>query len=82
MSLSANIRYLAVFPSGIVLGLGDLAAQGVGHELAAVTDAQHGDAQLKNLRVHMGGLFVIDAVGAAGKNDADGRHGLNLLQGR
>ena len=71
---------LAVLPGSVLLGGGNLSPQGVGHQLAAVADAQHRHAQLKNGRVHVGGLLLIYAVGAAGKNDADGLHGLQLLQ--
>ena len=38
----------SVLPGGIGLGGGDLPAQGLGHELAAVADTQHGHAQRKN----------------------------------
>ena len=72
---------LAVLPGGVVLGLGDLAAQSVGHELAAVADAQDGHAPGEDLGVHVGRGLQIDAVGAAGEDDADGVHGLQLGQG-
>ena len=73
---------LAVFASGIVLGLGDLAAQGVGHELAAIADAQDGHSPGEDLRVHVGGGIQIHTVGAAGEDDADGVHGFQLGKGR
>ena len=72
---------LAVLPGGVVLGRGDLAAQGVSHELAAVADAQHRHAPGEDLGVHLGGPLLIHRVGAAGKDDADGVHGLELGQG-
>ena len=71
---------LAVLPGGVLLGLGDLSAQGVGHELAAVADAQHRHPHLKDGRVGLGGARLIDGVGAAGENEADGLHGAELLQ--
>ena len=49
---------LAVFAGGIVLGLGDLAAEGVGHQLAAVADAEDRDPQLKDAGVIVGGGFA------------------------
>ena len=73
---------LAVLPGGIVLGGGDPAPQGVGHQLAAVADAQDGDAQFKEGGVHVGGGIVIDAVGAAGEDEADGGQAADLLQGQ
>ena len=71
---------LAVLPGGVVLGLGDPAAQVVGHQLAAVADAQDGHAPGEDGRVHLGGLGIIHAVGAASEDDADGVHGADLLQ--
>ena len=71
---------LAVLPGGVVLGLGDPAAQVVGHQLAAVADAQDGHAPGEDGRVHLGGLGIIHAVGAAGEDDADGVHGADLVQ--
>ena len=72
---------LAVLPGGIVLSLRHLAAQGVGHQLAAVADAEDGYAPGKDCGVHMGGSLQIHGVGTAGKDDADGFHGLQLGQG-
>ena len=72
---------LAVLPGGVVLGLGDLAPQQVGHQLAAVADAQNGHTPGEDLGVHLGGGLQIHAVGAAGEDDADGVHGLQLGQG-
>ncbi len=72
---------LAVLPGGVVLGLGDLAPQGVGHQLTAVADAQNGHPPGEDLRVHMGRGLQIDGVGAAGKDDTDGVHGLQIGQG-
>ena len=74
-------RRLAVLPGGVVLGLGHLTAQGVGDELAAVADAQDGHAPGEDLGVHVGGGLQIDGVGAAGEDNADGVHGLQLGQG-
>ena len=72
----------SVLPGGIGLGGGDLPAQGLGHELAAVADTQHGHAQRKNSRIHMGRFFVVDTVGAAGKDKSDGVLCLERVQRR
>ena len=50
----------------------DMAAQQMHHQLAAVADAQHGHAPAEDLRVDRGGILQVDAVGAAGKNNALG----------
>ena len=71
---------LAVFAGGIVLGLGDLAAEGVGHQLAAVTDAEDRHPHLEDAGVVVGGGFEVDAVGAAGEDDADRVFRLQLFQ--
>ena len=49
-----------------------MAAQQMHHQLAAVADAQHGHAPAEDLRVDRGGILQVDAVGAAGKNNALG----------
>ena len=72
---------LAVLPGGVVLGGGDPAPQGVGHELAAVADAQHRHAGLKQGRVHLGRVLQVHGVGAAGEDEADGLHGHQVGQG-
>ena len=58
-----------------VLTLGsaaDMTAQQVHHQLAAVADSQHRDAPVEDLGVDGGRIFQIDAVGAAGEDDALG----------
>ena len=72
---------LAVFPGGIVLGRCDLAAQIVGHQLAAVADAEDGHAQTEDLGVDLRGVLLINAAGATGKNDADGSECPNFFHG-
>ena len=49
-------------------------------QLAAVADAQDGDAQLEDLRIGLGRLGIVYAVGPAGKDNADGVHRLDLRQ--
>ena len=70
----------AVLPGGVVLGRRDPSAQGVAHELAAVADAQNGHAPGEDGRIHVGGVLFIDAVRAAGEDDADGIFPPELLQ--
>lgn len=53
-------------------GAADMAAQQVHHELAAVADAQHRHAPAEDLGVDGGRILQIDAVGAAGEDDALG----------
>ena len=60
---------LAVLTLG---GAADVAAQQVHHELAAVADAQHRHAPAEDLGVDGGRILQIDAVGAAGEDDALG----------
>ena len=60
---------LAVLALG---GAADAAAQQVHHELAAVADAQHRHAPAEDLGVDGGRILQIDAVGAAGEDDALG----------
>ena len=72
---------LAVLPGGVLLGSGDGPAQGLGHELAAIADAQNGHPQPEDLRIHVGGLLVVDAVGSAGEDDPHGVKGPDLREG-
>ena len=71
---------LAVLPGGIVLGGGDPAAQQVGHQLAAVADAQDGHPPGKDFRVHLGRAVQIHRIGPPGEDNADGPHGPQLFQ--
>ena len=72
---------LAILPGGILLGGCDLSPKGMGHQLAAVADTQNGHSQPKDLRVHMGRLLIVDAVGSSGKNDAHRIKCPDFLQG-
>ena len=73
---------LAVFPGAALLGRAHPAPQQVGHELAAVADAQNGRPPGENGRVHLGRAVQIHRTGPPGENDADGLHGPQLLQRR
>ena len=72
---------LAVFPGGIRLGRSDLAAQMVGHQLAAVANAQNRHTQGEHLRVHLGRCLQIHTVGTAGENNTNGVKDPNLIHG-
>ena len=77
-------RLFQVQPDLAVLGgLGgdDTAADHPGCQLAAVADAQNGNAQLQDLGIVVGGGHIIHAVGAAGEDDALVAPGLDLLGG-
>ena len=58
-----------------------LLAEAVGNQLAAVANTQDGNAQGKQGRVRLGGFEIVDTVGAAGEDDADGVHGLQFRCG-
>ena len=49
-----------------------LAAEQMAHQLHAVTDAEDGNAELKDGRVDGRGVFFVDAGRAAGEDDAGG----------
>src|SRR5690606_3475997 len=58
--------------SGAVLPLAarlHLAAELLGHELLAVADAEHGDAELEEAGVALRRRRIVDAVGAAAQHD-------------
>jgi hypothetical protein len=63
-------------------GGGDLAAQGLRHQLVAVADAQHRYAELEQPGIDRRGAGFVDACGAAGQDDAGGALGPDLLQWR
>ena len=73
---------LSVLPGGVILGLRDLAAQSVGHQLAAIADAKDGYAPSEDLRIYVGGSIQIDGVRTAGEDNADGVHCPQLPEGR
>ncbi len=52
------------------LALPDAAAQHVSHELLAVADAEHGAISGKNLRIDLRTAWLVNAIGAAGDDDA------------
>ena len=72
----------AVFPGGVIGSGHNPAAQVVRDQLAAVANTQDRDTHLKNSRVHLRRLGVINAVGTAGEDDADGVEGLHRIQRR
>ena len=68
---------LAVFPLG---GRAHMAAQQMHHQLAAIANAQHGHAQLKQFLGVGGRIRQIGTVGAAGEDDALGVLLFQILQ--
>ena len=58
----------------------DLAAEQMGHELRAVADAEHWDAELEDLGAAGHGVFRVDAVRATRQDDALRRHLADLFQ--
>ena len=70
---------LAVLTRGILLRCGDLTAEGVRHELAAVADAEHRNAEVEQSRVALRRGLLVNAVRAAGEDDADRVHGLDFF---
>ena len=70
---------LAVLARSVLLCCGYLAAEGVRHKLTAVADAQNRYAQLEQSRITLRGLFLVNAVRTAGKDDADRIERLDLL---
>ena len=71
---------LAVFPGGVLRPGGDLAAQMVGQQLAAVANAKNRNPQFKNGGVYLRRGGIIHAVWPTGKDNADGRFRLQLVQ--
>src|SRR5690606_4390138 len=62
-----------------VVALGDLAAEQMPHQLNAVADAEHGDAELEDRRIRDRGLLRKHAAGTAGEDDADDAVGAQLF---
>ena len=63
----------AVFTGGIILGRRYLTTQIVSKELAAVANAEHRNAQLKDSGINLRRVDFVDTAGASGENDANGR---------
>lgn len=63
--------YSAVFPYSPPFSARRISPAGqIGHQLRAVADAQNGNAEVKHRRVTERRAVGIDAVGAAGENNA------------
>ena len=65
-----------------LIGMHDLAAERMGDELAAVTDAEHGNARLQKRLVDMRRALFVDAGRSAREDYALGGFGEYLLGGR
>jgi hypothetical protein len=61
------------------VGLRDLATEVQRHLLDAVAEAEHGDAELQDARVHMRRPVGVDRCGAAGKDERRGCAALHLF---
>ena len=66
---------LAVLPRGVVLRRGDAAAQRLRQQLAAVADAEDGQAEREDRRIDGGRAGRVNRARAAGEDDADGVEG-------
>ncbi len=60
-----------VLPNSAMPVRPDLAAEGLRHRLHAVTDAEHGDAELEDLGIDHRGAGLVDRRGAAREDDAE-----------
>jgi hypothetical protein len=71
-------RGLAELPGA---GVGNGATQLHRHQLVAVTDAQHRDAELEDARIHPVGVLGVHRSRATGEDDAHRRLGADLVGG-
>ena len=72
---------LAVLTRGVLPGGGHFPAEILCHELAAIANAEDGDAEPEDLRIDLRRAFGVYALRAAGKDDADGVKGADLIHG-
>ena len=72
---------LAVLACGVLSGGGHFPTKILRHELAAVADAEDGDAELEDLGIYLRRAFGVHALRAAGEDDADGVKGTDLVDG-
>mgnify|MGYP006883493877 CR=1 FL=1 len=83
--LAARVKIglrFAVFAGRILLRRRDLAAKVVRNELAAIADAKDRQPEREDLRIYLRRVFGIDALRAAGEDEADGVMLHQLLQRR
>ena len=59
--------------------MSDFAAQRIGNQLTAVANAEDGDSESENFRGHVRRRLLVNAIGTARKNDADGIVFFDLL---
>ena len=72
---------LAVLACGVFSGSGHFPTKILRHELAAVADAEDGDAELEDLGIYLRRAFGVHTLRAAGEDDADGVKGTDLVDG-
>ncbi len=63
-------------------GVFDGSAEGLGHGLESVADAEHGDAEVEERGIELGRTLGVDAGGSAGKHKRDRVLRRDLLGGR
>ena len=72
---------LAVLARGVLPGGGHFPAKILCHELAAIANAEDGDAEPEDLRIHLRRTFGVHTLRAAGEDDTDGVKGADLIHG-
>ena len=72
---------LAVLTRGVFAGGGHFPAEILRHELAAVANTEDGDAEPEDLRIDLRRTLGVNALRAAGEDDADGVKGADLIHG-
>ena len=72
---------LAVLARGVLPGGGHFPAEILCHELAAIANAEDGDAEPEDLRIHLRRTFGVHTLRAASEDDTDGVKGADLIHG-
>ena len=62
------------------VGSAHFAAERVHHQLQAIANAEHGQAQAEHARVGERGVAVVDGAGAPGENDSDRRKAADFVE--
>src|SRR5579885_1023391 len=72
-----DLRRAVLAPAAVAR---DLATELMRQQLHAVADAEHGQAALQNLLVHLARALVVDTIGSTGKDDAASAQASQLVQ--